>query len=107
MMAKYIDVEELKRELICNKNFYPTIIKNALEKIPPADVVEVVRCRDCICAIELDKHCEINSSAYKHCTLLRGEYTKNVWHKYKKYYKDYSLVEPNDYCSFGERRDKK
>lgn len=68
------------------------------------DLVGVVRCKDCKHATELDKHCEINRTAYKHCSLLRGEETKYVWHKYKKYYKDYSLVELDEFCSFGERR---
>jgi hypothetical protein len=69
-----------------------------------ADVVEVVRCKDCQYAQELDKHCDINRTVYKHCSLLRGEETNNVWHKYKKYYKDYSLVSLDDYCSSGEKR---
>ena len=68
------------------------------------DVIVPIRCKDCIHAIELDKHCDINRTAYKHCTLLRGDETKYVWHKYKKYYKDYSIVEPNDYCSYGIKR---
>lgn len=65
---------------------------------------EVVRCKDCNFATELDKHCDINRTAYKHCSLLRGDETRNVWHKYKKYYKDYSLVEADDFCSYGERK---
>lgn len=72
--------------------------------IPTADVVEVVRCKDCIYRVPLDKHCNL-SPYYKHCTEWHGEETKNVWHKYKKYYKDYSIVEPDGYCSFGERKD--
>lgn len=71
----------------------------------PEDAVEVVRCGKCIHAVELDKHCKINRKAYRHCTLCRGEETINVWHKYKKYYKDYSIVELNGYCDEGERRD--
>lgn len=74
------------------------------EKFKSADVVEVVRCKDCNFATELDKHCDINRTAYKHCILLRGDETRNVWHKYKKYYKDYSLVEADDFCSYGERK---
>lgn len=69
------------------------------------DVVPVVRCKDCKYSRELDKHCEINRNGYLHCALLKGDETKYVWHKYKKYYKDYSLVEPDDYCSYGERKD--
>lgn len=67
--------------------------------------VEVIRCRDCKFATELDKHCELNRAIYKHCSLLRGEPTDYVWHKYKRYYKNYSLVEADDYCSYGERKD--
>lgn len=70
-----------------------------------ADVVEVVRCKDCKHCHQLAPHSELNHTAYWHCGLWRGEETKNVWHKYKKYYADYSLVEANDYCSYGERRE--
>ncbi len=72
--------------------------------IPTADVIKVVRCKDCKYRVPLDKHCNL-SSCYGHCTEWHGEETKNVWHKYKKYYKDYSIVEPDGYCSFGERKD--
>lgn len=87
-------------------------IKEAEEELPikcrffknKADVVPVVRCKDCKYSRELDKHCEINRTAYLHCALLKGDETKYVWHKYKKYYKDYSIVEPDDFCSYGERK---
>lgn len=78
-------------------------VKNYISTEPTADVVEVVRCRDCKFATELDKHCELSRAIYKHCSLLRGEPTDYVWHKYKRYYKNYSLVEADDYCSYGER----
>ena len=74
-----------------------------LLRIPTADVVEVVRCEKCKHSKELAPHSEI-SPYYRHCSLWRGEETKNVWHKYKKYYADYSIVEPDDYCSYGERK---
>lgn len=67
------------------------------------DVVPIVRCQDCINAVPLDRNCELNETAYLHCNLWRGEETKNVWHKYKKYYKDYSLVDRDGFCSSGER----
>ena len=69
------------------------------------EYVPVVRCQDCIYAVPLDRNCELNETAYLHCNLWRGEETKNVWHKYKKYYKDYSLVDRDGFCSSGERRD--
>lgn len=68
------------------------------------DMVIVTRCINCKFATELDKHCEINRTAYLHCGLWRGDETRNVWHKYKKYCKDYSLVGHDDFCSCGERR---
>ena len=116
-MARYIDAETLKRNI--RVNLMPNVdvdgtitVENAeryflnlIEKTSTADVVEVVRCFECIHAVELDKHCELNRFAYRHCNLCRGEEENNVWHKYKKYYKDYSLVEPDDFCSYGKRKE--
>lgn len=72
---------------------------------PAADVAPVVRCRDCINAEPLERNCEVNANVYMHCRLWRGEECKNVWHKYKRYYRDYSLVQHDDFCSSGERKD--
>jgi hypothetical protein len=66
---------------------------------------EVVRCQNCVHAEPLDHNCELSTSLYMHCKLWRGEETKNVWHKYKKYYKDYSLVERDGYCDAGAKMD--
>lgn len=94
-----------ERELeTCSKCPLLNIEGCAYELSQPADVVEVVRCRDCKFATELDVHCEFNRKAYKHCSLLRGDETRNVWHKHKKYYKDYSIVELDEFCSYGERK---
>lgn len=71
--------------------------------VPIADVAPVVRCQNCIHAEPLDRNCELNTSVYMHCKLGRGEEEKNVWHKYKKYYKDYSLVDRDGFCDMGER----
>ena len=69
------------------------------------DAVEVIRCQNCVHAEPLDRNCEINTCHYMHCKLYRGEETKNVWHKYKKYYKDYSLVDRDGFCSDGAKMD--
>lgn len=61
------------------------------------------RCQDCVHSVPLDNNCVINTSMYLHCNLQRGEETKNVWHKYKKYYKDYSIVERDGFCDNAER----
>jgi hypothetical protein len=68
------------------------------------DAVPVVRCRDCKHAETLERNCELSKGCYMHCNLWRGDETRNVWHKYKKYYRDYSIVELDGYCSDGERR---
>lgn len=97
MSLKIIDADQMMALL---KKHHFRGIKEALAEAP-----EIVRCEDCIHAQPLDRNCAINTSVYRHCGLLRGEETNNVWHKYKKYYKDYSIVERDDYCSYGERKD--
>lgn len=98
----------------CNKEFpnepcepAECYIQQGLFAIPAADVAEVVRCQDCIYAVPFDRNCELNTSAYLHCGLLRGEEVKNVWHKYKKYYKDYSVVDCDGFCDSGVKMDGK
>ena len=38
-MTNYIDKDKLIRDLIDNRNFYPAIVKNAIEHAPTEDVV--------------------------------------------------------------------
>lgn len=113
-MAEYIEREALIEKL----NEVPAYFDNgdirygidiATQQVieqPTADVVEVVRCKDCKHCHQLAPHSEINRGLYFHCGLWRGEETKNVWHKYKKYYADYSLVCADDYCSCGELKER-
>lgn len=72
------------------------LVKNEVVVLP-------CRCQECINSVPLDNNCELNTSIYLHCNLWRGEETKNVWHKYKKYYKDYSIVERDGYCDSAEK----
>jgi hypothetical protein len=87
-MAEYIERENaqifLRTECLAK---YPTSFANGLlaaadqlNKLPTADVVEVVRCKDC-------KHLMF-SDCY-------GECTKAL----------FSIVSPNDFCSYGERKE--
>lgn len=108
-------VKVLKIHNEINLRLEPDIALKAVEKGIKAlekqienntkDLVEVVRCKDCIHAVPFDKNCEINTKSYRHCNALRGEETNNVWHKYTKYYKDYSVVDINDFCSCGIRNE--
>lgn len=80
-------------------------IQRLIADTPTVDAVPVVRCRGCINAEPLERNCEVNANFYMHCRLWRGEECKNVWHKYKRYYRDYSLVQHDDFCSSGERKE--
>ena len=92
-MARYIDADEVKlnvqRNLMPNVDYDGTVtVENAeryflnlLDNTPTADVVEVVRCKEC-------KH----SSFIKSCS--KYECKKGCG----------SLKYSNDYCSYGERK---
>lgn len=76
-MSRYIDREDLLKNL---KQFAPEYLKpfivSLIEKQPTADVVEVVRCKDCT---EWDK----------------DEYECSHWYGFRE----------DDYCSLGARMD--
>ena len=46
-MAEYV-VKEAVKQYLLDRGLYLTAVKNAIEANTVADVVEVVRCRDCI-----------------------------------------------------------
>ena len=58
-------------------------VKMVLEDTPVADVVDIVRCKDCLYATE----------QYGHLNCIHGVSYRNSWNK------------PDDYCSYGVRKD--
>ena len=80
-MSRYIDQEDLLNNL---KQFAPELLKplivSLIEKQPTADVVEVVRCRDC-------RHYERSTVHNEHFCNEYGGY-----------------VVENDYCSRAEKK---
>ena len=75
-----------RKELIENlEKFAPEhltpLIKNLIEKQPTAEVVEVVRCKDC-------RFVELMSDGKTYACIRQSAYKK-----------------PTDFCSYGERRD--
>lgn len=78
---RLIDAEDLKKELL-SRDFFPALVKHAIEKSPTIDAVEVVRCRDC------EYYCvECMYPGTGWCEYLeRGEYD-------------------NHFCNYGERKD--
>ena len=83
-MSRYVDVGELK-ENICKRVNNPAIrgwLNKLIDDTPTADVVEVVRCKDCRLATE-----DIMIDGWYHC------YNNGMTHK------------PNTFCSYGERKE--
>ena len=87
-MSRYIDREDLLKNL---KQFAPEhltpLIVSLIEKQPTADVVEVVRCKDC-------KHFDKNK-AYRD--------TKFSFSFCDKFHNN--IITENDFCSYGARMD--
>ena len=88
-MDEYIN----KAELVGNLDrFAPEqltpLIRTLIEKQPTADVVEVVRCKDCVYRVPInEQQFSYKGKPAMHCVIhsrLRSE---------------------NDYCSYGERRE--
>lgn len=83
-MDKYIStnalIEELKRH-----DFLPVIVKQAIDAVPAADVVEVVRCEDCRWAKKVEEY----EPKYQCVNICR--YGCTQW------------LDSNDFCSYGER----
>ena len=84
-MAKYIDINKAiaeidKGDLLIGNN--AEWAKEILYRTPTADVVEVVRCKDC-------KHWENGKQYEPYCNNV-----KNLFEEMK----------PDDYCSYGEKK---
>lgn len=82
-MKKYIDADSLKAEFTGNFACeYPApLVKALIDNHPAADVVEVVRCKDC-------KHLMF-SDCYGECSQSHM-----------------GIVRPNDFCNYGEKIEK-
>lgn len=97
-MSRYIDADKLRKNEIARCHCVPCVGSNdynykdldeVLDDIPTADVVEVVRCKDC--AYYDDGECIYHSEPKE----WRGAYER--WTV---------GVNENDFCSCGERKEK-
>ena len=89
MAKEYIEREAAKRELlswaVCINHPEYLIKDDALhiiESMPAADVIKVVRCKDC-------KHCDPENYHCDHPMSTAAPLRRN----------------PDDFCSYGERKD--
>lgn len=95
-MSRYIDREDLLKNL---KQFAPEYLKpfivSLVEKQPTADVVEVVRCKDCKHYHQFTSFCEKNSYFYDDNGLSCSPADSPSW----------TMFADNDFCSYGARMD--
>ena len=103
MDKEYIEREAAKRELLswtACMNYPEYLMKDdalhVIDSIPAADVVEVVRCKDCRYFLQYnEKYAQEVEHADGDC------FIKILHCEGKQYY----ACKYDDYCSFGERRD--
>ena len=98
-MARYIDADKFLKDQISRCGCVPLVgsctmdnesLKYILDTAPTADVVEVVRCKDC------------KYFNYGVCAC-----SENITHSYDYddyVYDHYIYVSPEHFCSYGERR---
>lgn len=87
-MSRYIDADAVWQTLPDDLPFKASV-KRVLMQAPPADVVEVVRCKDCKYSVYYS--CK-NDACYQFTMCRRREcYSEGV--------------EEDDFCSYGERRE--
>lgn len=75
-------IEELKR-----RDFLPVIVKQAIEAVPAADVVEVVRCREC-----------------KHRDFIGKWPLRSYFCRHPLGLK--AIMHETDFCSYGEKEER-
>ena len=97
MSKKYIEREALIKKLedkIINPQtaFVNNVLIGLLKEAPAADVVEVVRCSECrfnVANMEIDP---LDDTDYSGRDIVCGRFLTDGMH-------------PDDYCSYGERKD--
>ena len=87
-MAEYIERERAIVDACNSLELYPSEyakLEDALNKIPAADVVDVIRCKNCIHYMNDTEYCKKHNKWY--CEL------------------DEEIKPKNHYCSFAERKE--
>ncbi len=92
---EYIDRVAFRRKLIDEKGVYPACVSRALYEMPAEDVVEVVRCRDCVKWTVYENtegagYCHNRNFCFRYDSTAEREFTP--------------ITMPDDYCSYGERK---
>lgn len=90
-MAEYLDREAVLHAILGEptESHYPDWYADKIKALPSADVVPVVRCRDCKHFNREQMECENEAVSTDHEG--GAQYSLNF--------------EPDDFCSYGERKD--
>lgn len=97
-MPEYIEREALKKRIRLLPRFAPhntvsySSVQRAIFDAPKVDVVEVVRCKDCLFSFK--------EPAYEHGYMCY----KGVYHPCIGETRHRKLVQDCDFCSFGKRK---
>lgn len=127
-MSKYIDADKLsemieaRAEMLVEGKEAFCYIANWLNKLPPADVTEVVRCKDCI--YFQDRYIELSDGSKRPYKKGKSSVPVSVGINVGSYCTriDYAIVhgyrcgepsvdetrlwtKPDYFCSYGERKD--
>lgn len=90
---KYLDTLE---EVLLERGFPLDIVQSVLETVQTIDAVEVVRCKDCVHAVEIEKDYirKLFVDGTKQCELGRADTVFG-----------YSIISNDGFCDSGERKD--
>ena len=80
---RVIDADELERILVKDFEFYPAIVRRAIQRCRTIDIPNIIRCRNC-------KYCKQN--------LFMGNYWCN------KFVGKISVCNPDGFCEYGEMK---
>ena len=80
-MSKYLNAADAAEKIAEKHGIRLADLCDTFGDIPAADVVEVVRCKDCLYSTE----------RYGHMECIHGVSYRNTWNK------------PDFFCSYGER----
>jgi hypothetical protein len=93
-MARYIDANKIKltgltfSDINNEVYFSLTDVRKAIEQTPTADVVEVVRCKDC-----------------KHLNVLNLHHIYAICEKMNLLFEPFEIDTREHFCSYGERKE--
>lgn len=89
---KYLD---MLQEVLLERGFPLNIVQSVLETVQAVDAVEVVRCRACVHAVEIEKDYvrKLFVDGTKQCELGRADTVFG-----------YSIISNDGFCDSGERK---